>query len=193
MPARSREQRREAELLINGSVMWLVGAAVAVAIVVFQLRARTGLWHTLGVVFLACYACWIASQAFFPLPAWEGFGFSIGRVNLIPLRHFVDSFHHLSAGQIIRQHGGNFLLLVPFTLVGPALWPRLRAWKWALAVGVGGSLTIELVQLVLCVAVDDNYRTVDIDDVIVNTAGALVGYALSLGIRARLRTRAAVS
>ena len=48
---------------------------------------------------------------------------------------------------------------------------------------------IELLQLVANAAVGVNYRSVDVDDVILNTIGALVGYALFLGVRAAVRAR----
>ncbi|MBN1630506.1 MAG: VanZ family protein [Thermoleophilia bacterium] len=173
-------------MLINGTVVWAVWLPVAVAVAIFQVRARTGPWHMLGVLALTTHLFWMASVGFFPMPVGDDPGFSLSRVNLVPFRHFFESFNYLGPRQIIRQHGGNFLLLVPFTLVSPALWPRLRAWKWALAVGVGGSVAIELLQLVANAAVGVDYRSVDIDDVILNGAGALAGYALFLGVRASL-------
>lgn len=170
-------------MLIDGTVMWAVWLPVAVAVGIFQVRAQTGVWHTLGVLALTTHLFWMASAGFFPMPIGDSSGFSVSRVNLIPFRELIRSFGYLSQGQIIRQHGGNLLLLVPFTLIGPGLWPRLRARRWALAIGVGGSVTIELLQLAADAAVGANYRSVDIDDVIVNTAGALIGYALFLGVR----------
>jgi glycopeptide antibiotics resistance protein len=174
-------------MLIDGTVMWALWLPVAVAVAIFQVRARTGVWHTLGVLALTTHLFWMASAGFFPMPIGEGSGFSISRVNLVPVLHFVESFGYLDSRGIIRQHGGNFLLLVPFTLVGPALWLRLRAWKWALTIGAGGSVVIELLQLLADAAVGANYRSVDVDDVIVNTAGALFGYALFLGVRTAVR------
>lgn len=56
--------------------------------------------------------------------------------------------------------------------------PQLRRWWKALLLGLGASLAIELVQLVVRWFVDPPYRTVDIDDVILNTAGALLGCGL---------------
>jgi glycopeptide antibiotics resistance protein len=76
-----------------------------------------------------------------------------------------------------------------FTILLPALWSRLRAWKWALAIGVGASLAVESLQLVFSAIVGFGYRSVDIDDVIVNAVGALVGYALFLGLRALMARR----
>jgi len=164
-------------------VILVVGYALA--------RRRTAPWRAAGVLFLTSYVFWIASVAFFPIPK-GGWGFSLSEINLIPIREMVRIIPRQSAWQIVREHGGNFLLLVPFTLLGPILWPRLRAWRWALAIGLGGSIAIEAVQLVLCLVVDNPYRYVDIDDVIVNTAGALFGYALFLAGRravAALRRR----
>ena len=169
--------------MISGALVWPAWLAVFLVTALVQARARTGLWHTLGVLALTTYAFWIASAAFFPIPTEGDPGFLIGAVNLVPFRDLVNSFAHLSAGQIVRQHGGNLLLLAPFTLVGPALWPRIQAWKWALATGVGASAAIELLQLGLSALVGYNYRSADIDDVILNTAGALLGYAVFLGTR----------
>jgi glycopeptide antibiotics resistance protein len=170
--------------LISGAWMWVAWLPVALAVVIFQVRGRTGVRHTLGVLALTTYIFWIASVAFFPMPAERGPGlvwpFS---VNLVPFRDLSSSFAHMSQGQIIRQHGGNLLLLVPFTLFGPVLWSRLSAWKWALAIGVGASAAIELLQLAADAVVGSGYRSVDINDVIVNAVGALLGYALFLGAR----------
>jgi glycopeptide antibiotics resistance protein len=180
------ETRRDAR--ISGAVMWAVWIPVIVAIVVFQLKGRAGVWHTLGVFLLVTYAFWIASAAFFPMPIERGHGLLWSHsVTVVPFRGLVHSFAHMSQGQIIRQHGGNFLLLVPFTLIGPALSPRLRAWRWALAIGVGASAGIELLQLGFSALRGGFYRSVDINDVILNTAGALLGYAVFLGVRKAAR------
>jgi glycopeptide antibiotics resistance protein len=50
-------------------------------------------------------------------------------------------------------------------------------------------VSIELLQLALCALLQDPYRSVDIDDVIVNTVGALLGYALFVGGRGLLRRK----
>lgn len=178
--------------MIDGTVTWAAWLPVAALLVWLEVRRRVGLWHALGVLALTTYAFWIASVAFFPmpiegppLPGDGGIGWIM--LNLVPFREVVRTLHNPSWHQIVRQLGGNFLLLVPFTVLGPVLWPRLRAWRWALAIGVGISASIELLQLALSALLQNPYRSVDIDDVIVNTAGALLGYALFVGGRRWLR------
>ena len=175
-------------MVIDGIVAWAAWPAVALLVVLLALRRRVGIWRTLGALSLATYGLWIVSAAFFPISVGEHGWPSSVAVNRVPLRELVQSFGYLSRGQIIRQHGGNFLLLVPFTLLGPLLWSRLRSWKRALAIGVGASATIELLQLALS-ALGAGHRSTDIDDVIVNTAGAMCGYALFVAGRWIWRAR----
>jgi glycopeptide antibiotics resistance protein len=141
--------------------------------------------QVLWAIGLLTYAWWICSVAFFPLPLDSAAASSAGdvlreSVNLVPFRGAIADLGTLSGGQIVRQFGGNLLLFVPFTLFAPFVWPRLRTWWWPLAVGLAGSIAIELIQLGLSVLAASPYRRSDVDDVIVNTVGAFLGYALFL-------------
>jgi hypothetical protein len=71
----------------------------------------------------------------------------------------------------------NILMFMPFGVLLPSVWPRTgtfgRVAVWSLA----ASAVIELTQLVLWVTLG-NYRTVDVNDLIANTAGGLLGLAV---------------
>lgn len=69
----------------------------------------------------------------------------------------------------------NVILFVPFGVLLPALFPRVRFGAAVLA-GFAGSLVIELAQYVLCAGVSD------VDDLILNTLGTLVGAGLYFGL-----------
>lgn len=65
----------------------------------------------------------------------------------------------------------NIVLFMPFGLLGALAWPRLSPW---LVIGAGclTSITIELVQIALPT------RFPTMSDVVANTTGAALGYAL---------------
>lgn len=65
---------------------------------------------------------------------------------------------------------GNIVMFVPLGFFPALLWRKWRWWKSAL-VGFCASFTIEFTQFFIG-------RFTDIDDVILNTAGALAGYWL---------------
>ncbi|RKJ75568.1 VanZ family protein [Butyricicoccus sp. 1XD8-22] len=65
----------------------------------------------------------------------------------------------------------NVLLFLPLGMLVPALWGRCGSVWRILAYGCGLSLTVELSQLL-------NRRRTDIDDLLLNTLGALLGLLL---------------
>jgi len=76
--------------------------------------------------------------------------------------------------------GLNILMTVPLGLFLAALWPRLRSLKLIAVAGFCFSLAIELSQLF-------TNRGTNVDDLIANTFGAVVGYGIYLAF-ARWRT-----
>jgi len=65
---------------------------------------------------------------------------------------------------------GNIGMFLPLGFFPALLWRRPRWWK-SLLIGFSASVTIEFVQFFIG-------RSTDIDDVILNTTGALLGYWL---------------
>ncbi|MEU0430754.1 VanZ family protein [Streptomyces sp. NPDC006290] len=72
-----------------------------------------------------------------------------------------------------KQIGGNLVLGVPFGVLLPVVFPKTRGILRVLALTAAVMLLVELVQGALITG-----RSFDIDDVILNTTGALVGYLL---------------
>ncbi len=171
--------------MISGSVIWIAWPVPAAAVAYWQLRRRAGWLRVLAAVAFTSYALWICSVAFFPVPTRATVAsmtpselHSLPWVNWVPFRESIRNIPLLPASQIVREFGGNVLLFVPFTLVAPVFWQRLRTWRWPLVAGLGGSLAIELIQLGLSALVGYPYRRTDVDDVVLNTCGAFLGYAV---------------
>jgi glycopeptide antibiotics resistance protein len=68
----------------------------------------------------------------------------------------------------------NVVMFVPLGVLLPLLWPRLNSIRRVAVLGVCASMAIELTQLLLWVTVGSR-RTVDVNDLIANTLGALLG------------------
>jgi glycopeptide antibiotics resistance protein len=77
---------------------------------------------------------------------------------------------------VLRLIVGNVLAFVPTGTLIPLLAPRRRSWVLVLGVGLVASVAIELGQLGLSGLLDYTYRQSDVDDVILNVIGALLGY-----------------
>lgn len=97
--------------------------------------------------------------------------------NFIPLRTIGIYLGNLDSGFWLRNLVGNLLLLLPVGLVGPIVLPWMGRWVRVLAVALALSVAIELAQL----WVPD--RSADVDDLLLNVVGALLGYALLSALR----------
>ncbi|MEW2071421.1 VanZ family protein [Streptomyces sp. NPDC007346] len=141
-------------------------------------RTRQGTWArvllrvtvlTVVLLGLVLFSVLLAKVTLTPSPASE----DIVTSNLRPgrsLRQYAEDYTFLAA---CKQAGGNLLLGVPFGLLLPILVPRrLRMISMTLLTATVMVL-VELVQGALVTG-----RAFDIDDVILNTAGALLGYFL---------------
>lgn len=73
----------------------------------------------------------------------------------------------------VKQIGGNLLLGVPFGVLVPIVAPRTRGILKVLLLTATVMLLVEFAQGALITG-----RAFDVDDVILNTSGALIGYLL---------------
>ena len=86
----------------------------------------------------------------------------------------------------ILQAIGNVLFLLPIGLLGPYAFPALDRWWRIFALALLISVAVEVAQL----WIPD--RSADVDDVLLNVSGALVGYLAFIAVRLLRRARAAV-
>lgn len=75
---------------------------------------------------------------------------------------------------------GNVLLFVPLGIFLPSLW-RTITWKGVLTVALGFSVALEISQLFVV-------GTPDIDDVILNSLGVILGYGVFLYFVSMVKT-----
>ncbi len=152
-------------LVVHG---WLTGA-----------RKRTIISRLFGVV----YASWVVSMTLLPIhlgPFGSGAGLDPywrNSVNLVP-GETIELYLNSSLGRVAWQNLiGNLLLLVPFGALGPLAWRKLDRWGRVIGAGLGISVSIEILQFAKrFFDMTGMTRSVDIDDVLLNTAGVAIGY-----------------
>ncbi|MFG1602687.1 VanZ family protein [Actinoplanes sp. NPDC049265] len=107
-------------------------------------------------------------------------------VTVVPVRAF-DYWGHVPWQAMIRwipfvvdplSMTLNVVMFLPFGVLIPLLWPAAGATATRIGwLALSASLSIELTQLLLDVTIGSR-RTVDVNDLIANTGGALIGWWL---------------
>ena len=92
-------------------------------------------------------------------------------VNWKPIVYLLD---YPTVGEIVVNLVGNTAMFIPVGIVWPAVFRKLDTHGKVIAAGFGFSLVIELLQLPFY------NRCSDVDDLILNTLGYLIGYGIWL-------------
>ncbi len=171
--------------------------ALLLVITLFWLAVRAAVWVRQKqirvrreIACLAVYVCIavVVRFTFFPFSKVDGQIAPLildtavmfpPRVNFMP---FVYLFDYPTQREILLNLIGNTAMFVPLGIVWPTVFRALNTPAKAIAAGFCTSLCIEVLQLPF------HDRVSDIDDLILNTAGYLCGYALYLAVRSIKRT-----
>lgn len=153
----------------------LIGLAAGIVILVLLglkcLRDRTRFPKGQGAALLVllCYMGGLIAVTFMDR---TGYGMRMG-VQLRPFLAFWEAWNGFAL-QVWLNPLLNIAMFFPFGLLLPLAAKPFRRWYWMLAAGAGTSLVIEAIQYILC------RGTADIDDLICNTLGAMLGYCICM-------------
>ena len=164
-----------AQMLVFISAVWLVIRTVCC------LKARKFDWKR-ELSLLLVYICIVVVVRFTFCP----FGKVDGKIQpllfdyekILPfwlnLKPFIYLFDYPTMKEALLNLIGNTAMFIPLGIVWPAVFRKLDNHSKVIAAGVGVSLTIEILQLPFF------DRATDIDDLILNSAGFLMGYGIYL-------------
>ena len=96
------------------------------------------------------------------------------RVNLIPFIHLSE---YDSRRDLLLNVVGNITMFIPSGIVLPIVYKNLDSFRKVVGIGILISLCIELIQLPFSV------RASDVDDLILNTLGVIIGYGIYTLVR----------
>ncbi|WP_420802078.1 VanZ family protein [Tumebacillus flagellatus] len=129
------------------------------------------------------YIVSVLCVVFFPLPIQQSYLEHLRSLpelpqnNFVPFRDIISVVTHDRLPDAMKQIGGNVLLFCPFGFLLPIAAPRLN-FTTVLLRCIVFSILLELVQLILDTVLHYNYRTCDVDDVLLNTVGVAIGYLI---------------
>lgn len=130
------------------------------------------------------YLTEVASRTLFPLPVdptliAEMRVDQFGSHNWVPFTTIRTMLSHPHLSVRLVQIGGNLLLLLPLGYFLPLLFRAARRFSKAAAMILAATLTIEVMQLLISLAIlGFAYKAFDVDDILLNLIGGLIGYAL---------------
>ncbi|PEF32571.1 hypothetical protein COF76_06470 [Bacillus wiedmannii] len=177
--------------MINGSVFIIVGVIcyLIVRSIFIGMKSKKGVnwWKELISFLFVIYIGMVVAITLFPIPI----GFSTGienirlSINIIPFASIIKDIGKIGIaydgdvlfmiGLIVRNVGGNILLLMPLGFLAPIIWDKFKKIKNTILLGLAISISIELLQLTESLFSGWG-RITDIDDVIFNVIGSIVGY-----------------
>lgn len=117
------------------------------------------------IILLILFAIYITGVFYFTGSGtlWDGlfkeFEIRYEYINIVPFSNNIDII-----GYIL-----NIILFIPFGFLVPLIWKKLNKPSLIIILGFLFSLLIELSQLL-------NNRSTDVDDLILNTIGAVIGF-----------------
>ena len=147
---------------------------------------QKGWKYILGIVLFGIYILEVINEMYFPISLSDTWPADLTQrtvlhtlkdVNLTPL-YFLSSINHpFSMTWLFVDFVLNILLTIPFGIgLGYFHKPRfLKTCLWA----IGTGLTLEGIQLLLKLILN-NYHVIDINDVIMNAFGVVLGYCIFL-------------
>lgn len=150
----------------------LLGLAAGAALLVLlgrRKKARISKGQAVAVLLLMCYLGGLVAVT---LMSRTEDGFRMG-VQLHPFLAFFEAWNAFTL-RVWLNPLLNIAMFIPLGVLLPFSAKRFRQWYWALAAGAGTSLVIEVLQYIL------GRGQADIDDLICNILGAMLGYCLCM-------------
>lgn len=163
------------QMVVAISIIWIIVRAVC------TLKAKRVDWKR-ELQLLLVYICIVVVVRFTFCPFGKVNGkirpllFDGGKV--FPLwvnfKPFVYLFDYPTVKEVLLNLIGNIAMFIPLGIVWPTVFKKLNTHGKVIAAGIGVSLIIEILQLPFF------SRSTDIDDLILNTLGYLIGYGIYL-------------
>ena len=160
--------------MLTASDAYLFGFIILIIAEIFLLIKKVPFKRNFLFATLIIYIVLVLSVTIFPIPFQiDGYDFEY---NFIPTASIISEFS-FGLSSAIRTVGGNILMLVPFGVLLPLI-SKNKSFLNALIFSAVFSVSIEILQFIIGLLIGYRYRQVDIDDLLLNILGAVIGYLI---------------
>ncbi|MCE5209496.1 MAG: VanZ family protein [Chloroflexi bacterium] len=158
---------------------FLAGLGILVTVSVIVWHKNRNVSYLICCILFGLYLLVLTGLTLFPMPVSspverQSVTSILSRINLVPFRF--GRLFSLHPNVISYEILGNIVLTIPFgfgiIFIAPKTARRIVGW----VPGIG--FAIEFTQLLASIATGFSYRGIDINDVILNDLGALIGFGL---------------
>jgi len=162
----------------------LVGLTILFLLLPVRWHMKRSRFDLFCFTLFGLYLLVVIDLLLFPIPTSESRHFQtptldiLACINWVPLNF--GGLFDMPPIYAVYELGGNILLTVPFGFSLPFLFRIKPSYFPLLAVLVG--LSTELMQLIVSLIIGGNYRSVDINDALLNAIGVLIGCGLFKGV-----------
>ncbi|KZE73541.1 hypothetical protein AV654_31925 [Paenibacillus elgii] len=164
-----------------------LGVSLVIAVILTALHnisTKNNVIKNLTLLIFYLHILVVISITLFPIPVQSNLLLSLNRgniepnMNFIPFKSIIDIMQNsVSPFVAVKQIAGNILMCAPFGFYAPLLFQQLKSVIRIIISGILFGLCIELSQLIIGVGIGFFYRSLDVDDIILNTIGVILGYA----------------
>lgn len=178
--------------MINESAAYIIGLLITFIWCIFAFKTKQPpkriLWVVLFILYLTC----LAGITLFPIIYDQSLKRPTDvieyRLILVPFTTFFNFLSLNNPFVLIVQIGGNVIMTMPFGFLLPVVAPE-KSKRFYILWSLGLTLMIESTQFLTGAIFQIFYRTADIDDVILNFIGALLGLLLFRLLPAKIKNK----
>ncbi|WP_281943619.1 VanZ family protein [Paenibacillus tyrfis] len=164
-----------------------LGVSLVIAVIltaIHNISTKKNVIKNLTLLLFYLHILVVISITLFPIPVQSNLLLGLKRgniepnMNFIPFKSIIDIMQNsVSPFVAVKQIAGNILMCAPFGFYAPLLFQQIKSSIRIIISGILFGLCIELSQLIIGVGIGFFYRSLDVDDIILNTIGVILGYA----------------
>ncbi|MBQ8134684.1 MAG: VanZ family protein [Clostridia bacterium] len=164
--------------MIERTFAYFLGAILFIFYLVLSFVTKRPLGRKILISLFILYITAVASITLFPIIVDPPMPFTDKIIKLIPFSTISEMLlTNSDLETTFLQIGGNIIMCIPFGAAIPFIIKH-KKWYHYLLIGLTFPVLIELTQLLISVSINSYYRTIDIDDVILNFLGIMIGYGI---------------